>query len=192
MRVSVLGDVTGDLLKRRIGEGVELHLGDGTKAFQRQTQRGSGNGRLGQRCIEDSLPAEFLLQAVGDAEDAAELAHILSKDQDTTVVFQGIAERQVERLAHSRVVAMCLFGSPRLQRRYEFRLFAPKRIWWVGKNQVEDLRRMWDSGAEQLLTHAERPPLGLLADGLAKGIVKSSAGPQPFGTPPNRVFLSPG
>ena len=47
--------------------------------------------------------AELLLQAVGDAEDAAELAHILTKDQDATVAVPGVMQREIERLAHVSV-----------------------------------------------------------------------------------------
>ena len=43
--------------------------------------------------------AEVLLQAVGDPEDAAELADVLAHDDDLRVVLQRAAQARVEGLA---------------------------------------------------------------------------------------------
>ena len=85
MRVWYLAILLVTCWKRRVGKGVELHLGDGTKSLYRQTQGRCRNSGFSQRGIEDSFDAEFFLQPIGNAENAAKLAHILAKDQNTIV-----------------------------------------------------------------------------------------------------------
>ncbi len=96
----VLGDVAGDLLERRVREGVELHLGHWAKPLHRQAERRGGDGRLRQRRVEDALLAELGLQAVGHAEDPAKPPYVLAEDQHAVVVGQRVMQRQIERLAH--------------------------------------------------------------------------------------------
>ena len=51
--------------------------------------------------VDDAVLAEVLLQAVGDAEDAAELADVLTHEQDLVVGLHGLAQAHVEALGES-------------------------------------------------------------------------------------------
>ncbi len=84
-----LGD---DLVVRRVDEAVELDLADRPVAADRQADRGADDAGLGQRGVDHPVLAEVLLQAVGDPEDAAELADVLAHDDDLGVVLQGAAQ----------------------------------------------------------------------------------------------------
>ena len=53
--------------------------------------------RIGERGVDDPVGAEILLQCVGDAEDPAELADVLTHEHDLRVVFEGAAQAGVER-----------------------------------------------------------------------------------------------
>ena len=75
-----------------IDEAVELDLAHRPVAAQRQPDRGADDAGLGERGVDDPVLAEVLLQAVGDPEDAAELADVLAHDQDLGVVLHGLAQ----------------------------------------------------------------------------------------------------
>ena len=94
-----LGDLADDLVVRRVDEAVELDLADRPVAADREADRGADDAGLGQRRVDDAVLAEVLLQAVGDAEDAAELADVLAHEDDLGVVLHGPAQAGVERLA---------------------------------------------------------------------------------------------
>jgi hypothetical protein len=51
--VAELGQMAGDLLEGRVGEGVELHLHDRAQAVHRHPDGGADDAGLGQRRIED-------------------------------------------------------------------------------------------------------------------------------------------
>ena len=87
-----LGDLADDLVERRVDEAVELDLDDRPVAAQGQADRGADDAGLGQRGVDDPLLAEVLLQAVGDPEDAAELADVLAHEEDLGVVLHGRAQ----------------------------------------------------------------------------------------------------
>ena len=93
-----LGD---DLVVRREDEPVELDLADRPVAADGQADRGADDAGLGQRGVDDPVLAEVLLQAVGDPEDAAELADVLAHDDDLGVVLQRAAQAVVEGLAQA-------------------------------------------------------------------------------------------
>jgi hypothetical protein len=76
-----LGDLADDLVVRGVDEAVELDLADWSVAAHRQTDSRTEDARLRQRGVDDPVLAEVLLQAVGDPEDAAELADVLAHDQ---------------------------------------------------------------------------------------------------------------
>jgi hypothetical protein len=81
---------------RRFGSGVdeavELDLAHRAVAADREADRRPDDAGLGERGVDHALFTEVLLQAVGDAEDAAELADVLSHDDDLVVVLQGAAQ----------------------------------------------------------------------------------------------------
>ena len=87
-----LGELADDLVERRVDEAVELDLADRPVAAQRQADRGADDAGLGERGVDDPVLAEVLLQAVGDPEDAAELADVLAHDEDLGVVLHGLAQ----------------------------------------------------------------------------------------------------
>ena len=93
-----LGDLADDLVVRRVDEAVELDLDDRPVAAQRHADRGADDAGLRQRAVDDPVLAEVLLQAVGDPEDAAELADVLAHHQDLGVVLHRLAQSGVEAL----------------------------------------------------------------------------------------------
>ena len=92
--VAHLGHVRGDLLERRVGEGVELHLDDRPEAAHGHADREADDAGLGQRRVEAALLAEVAGQPVGDAEDAAERADVLAEDEHALV---GASSRRAGR-----------------------------------------------------------------------------------------------
>ncbi len=93
-----LGQLGDDLVERRVDEAVELDLDDGPVAAQRQADRGAHDPGLGERGVDDAVLAEVLLEVLGDAEDAAELADVLALEDDLGVVLHGLAQAGVEGL----------------------------------------------------------------------------------------------
>ena len=64
----------------------------GRKPRMRQPDGGADDARLGQRGVQHPLLAEVLLQAVGDPEDAAELADVLAHHEDLGVALHRRAQ----------------------------------------------------------------------------------------------------
>ncbi len=93
-----LGDLADDLVEGRVDEAVELDLDDGPVAAQGQADGAAHDPGLGQRGVDDAVLAEVLLQALGDAEDTAELADVLAHEQDLGVALHGGAHAGVEGL----------------------------------------------------------------------------------------------
>jgi hypothetical protein len=58
------------------------------------------DGGLGQRRVEDALCPELGLQAIGRPEDAAELADVLTHDDDALVASQRLRQGAIDRLDH--------------------------------------------------------------------------------------------
>ena len=77
-------------------------------AAQREADRGADDAGLGQRGVDDPVLAEVLLQAVGDPEDAAELADVLTHDQDLGVVLQRRAQAALIALAREKVIVAAM------------------------------------------------------------------------------------
>jgi hypothetical protein len=102
-----LRELADDLVVRRVDEAVELDLAHRPVAAHRQADRGADDGRLRERGVHDAVLAEVLLQAVGDAEDAAELADVLAHHEDLRVVLHRAAQRLVERLGHGHDRHQC-------------------------------------------------------------------------------------
>ena len=99
-----LGHLADDLVEAGEDEAVELDLAHRPVAAHRQAHRGADDPRFGERGVDDAVLAEVLLQAVGDPEDAAELADVLAHDEDLRVVLHRPAQARVERLGHGDLV----------------------------------------------------------------------------------------
>jgi hypothetical protein len=94
--VAHLRELADDLVDRGEDEPVELDLADRPETAQGQADRGADDAGLGQRGVDHPGLAEVLLQAVGDAEDPAQLADVLAHDQDLGVVLERLAQSLVE------------------------------------------------------------------------------------------------
>ncbi len=108
-----LGELGDDLVVRGEDEPVELDLHDGAVAAQREADRGADDAGLRERGVDDPVLAEVLVEAVGDAEDAAELADVLSHDQDLGVVLQRGAQGGVDRLGDRELLGGHVSCPPR-------------------------------------------------------------------------------
>ena len=95
---AVAPDVRDELVEPGIGEGVVLHLDDGPEAGHAEPDGGAHDPGLGERRVHAAVGAEAVAQARGDAEDAAQLAHVLAHDHDARVALQLDVQRVVDRL----------------------------------------------------------------------------------------------
>ena len=86
-----------DLVEGGVDEAVELNLRYRLETVQGQSDRDADDGRLRQRRVEHAIGPERLLQAIGNAKDAAEGADVLAKNQDLIIARQGVAEGEVDR-----------------------------------------------------------------------------------------------
>src|SRR2546423_1024337 len=66
---------------------------------------GADDAGLGEGGVHTPFLAKVLLQAVGDPEDAAELADVLAHDEDLRVAFHGPPQPDVDRLAEGQGLA---------------------------------------------------------------------------------------
>ena len=94
------GDVRDELLERRVGEGVELHLHDRPQPVHRHADGRAEDARLGERGVGAAVLAELRGQPVGDPEDAAERADVLAEDVHVRVLGERVAQGAVEGLRH--------------------------------------------------------------------------------------------
>ena len=97
--VAQLGHLRDDLVEGGIDEAVELDLAHGPVTAHGQPDRGADDAGLGQRRVDDAAVTEVVLQSLGDAEHAAELADVLPHEDDLGVALHGLAQPGVERLA---------------------------------------------------------------------------------------------
>ncbi len=94
-----LGHLGDDLVEPRVDETVELDLTDRSVSTQRQADGRADDAGLGQGRVDDPVLAEVLLQTVGHAEHATELADVLAHDEDLGVTLHRLAQAEVECLA---------------------------------------------------------------------------------------------
>ena len=94
-----LGELGDDLVEARKDESVKLDLADRTVAPDREPDRRADDPGLAQRGIEDPLLAEVLLQPIGDPEDTAEPADVLTHHQDLAVGLHRGPQALVEALS---------------------------------------------------------------------------------------------
>lgn len=92
------GDLADDVVEGGVDEAVELDLHHRLVTAQRHPDRGRDDARFGERGVDDPVLAEVLLQALGDPEDATELADVLPHEQHLGVGFHRGAQAGVERL----------------------------------------------------------------------------------------------
>ena len=95
-----LRQLADDLVVRRVDEVRELDLRDRHEAVERHADRGADDAALGERRVDDAVVAELVPEALGDAEDAADLAHVLAEHDDAIVAPHLVAEGVVDRLDH--------------------------------------------------------------------------------------------
>jgi hypothetical protein len=117
-RLRYFAELADDLVERRVDEAVELDLADRPVAAQARPIAVPMMPGLGQRGVDHPVLAEVLLQPVGDAEDAAELADVLAHDQDLAVGLHRLAQPVVQRLGereggHSAAPPQRSRGKPR-------------------------------------------------------------------------------
>jgi hypothetical protein len=109
-----LRDLGHDLVERREDEPVELDLAHRPETTHGETDGRADDARLGQRRVEHALLAEVLLEPVGDAEDAAELADVLPHHDDLRVRLHRGTQAHVEALAEGDGLGAGLRGLGRL------------------------------------------------------------------------------
>ena len=78
----------------------ELHFRDRPQAVHAHADRGADDRAFGDRRVEHAVLAILALQAVGDAEHAAEVADVLAQDHDVRVARQHDVHGGVQRLDH--------------------------------------------------------------------------------------------
>src|SRR5436190_2492726 len=89
-----------DLVVGRIHVVGELDFDARPQPVGRHADRGADDAQLADRRIEASTGAELLLQSLGAAEHAAEIADILAEHDDALVALHGDLEGVADRLDH--------------------------------------------------------------------------------------------
>ncbi len=98
--VAHLRDFADDLVVAGVDVVGELDLDQRLDAVGGHADRGRDDPAFADRRVERALLAEFLLQAFGDAEDAAEEADVLAEHDDVLVAAHHHLVGVVERLDH--------------------------------------------------------------------------------------------
>ena len=166
---AVLGDVARHLVESRIREGVELHLGDGAKALDARPSARSPQSSASASGVSKTRSApNVVLQAVGDAEDAAELPDILAEDQHARVVAASasasarlsalpiVTVRDVGRYSFVRALGSCPAPARRRTRRAR-----AAGGWRIGEDRSKTLLGASGVAVEQRLAHGGGALLGL-------------------------------
>ena len=86
-----------DLVERGVDEVGELDLGDRQQAVERHPDRDADDAGLGERGVDDPMLAELRHPAVGDPEDAAAGADVLTQQDDALVVGDLVVQRVADR-----------------------------------------------------------------------------------------------
>ena len=90
-----------DLVEGRIDETVELDFHHRPVAAEGQADGGAHDAGFRERGVHHPRRAEVLLQTVGNPEDPAEPADVLTHDQDLRVLLHGAAQTGGDGLAKS-------------------------------------------------------------------------------------------
>ena len=104
--------------------------------------RGAEDAGLRERRVDDPVLAEVLLQAVGDPEDAAELADVLAHDQDLRVVLHRLAQPGVEALGQGHLAHRARLRLERVEVGGVARLLLDELLGLLGVDVVEDVQRL--------------------------------------------------
>src|SRR3954470_4040570 len=83
--IADLGDLADDLVVAGINVVGELDLDQWLQAVARHSDGGRNDAALADRSIEHAGLAELLLEALGDPEDATEIADVLAEHDDVVV-----------------------------------------------------------------------------------------------------------
>src|SRR5262249_22589477 len=94
------GRFGNDLVISRIDVVGELYLDDGTKPVSAHSDRNGDYAGFADRRVEAAGQSVLLLQSVGHAEDAAEIADVLTEDENVWVALEHDVQCGVERLDH--------------------------------------------------------------------------------------------
>ncbi|MDI2022539.1 hypothetical protein PJL18_03079 [Paenarthrobacter nicotinovorans] len=97
------GDLADDLVDGRIGEAIELDLGNRVETGHGQAHGHAQDAGLGQGRVEHAVLAVLGLEAVGDAEHATEPAAVFAEDDSFGVFGENLIECAVERLLHGQL-----------------------------------------------------------------------------------------
>ena len=107
--VAHLGDLVDDLVHADAGEVDEHDLGHGHEAGERGAEGGADDRGLGDRGVDQALPAELVEEALRDGHGAAELPDVLADHEHPFVPAELLAQREADRLAvahlHARAAA---------------------------------------------------------------------------------------
>lgn len=101
--VAHLRDVAHDLLERRVGERVELHLDYRPPAVHGHPDRHPDDARLRQRGVETVTLTECGGEPVGHPEHPAQRSDVLPENDDALVGGHRVAQRGVDRLRHGHL-----------------------------------------------------------------------------------------
>src|SRR5690606_19075423 len=94
------GRLRANLVHRLIYEALKLNFRNGAEAEGGQSDGRPDNARFGQRCVEDALFAELLVQALRRPEHPAVDPHILTQNQYGIIPFHFDAHSILDRLDH--------------------------------------------------------------------------------------------
>jgi len=108
--VAHAGSFVDDLLERGRAEIGELHLGDRAQPADRRADRDADDARLRHRRVDHAIRAEFLDEAIGDAEHPAPHPDVFAEEDAALVATEFLEERVVYclhvRLDHERPQGM--------------------------------------------------------------------------------------
>jgi len=95
-----------DLVETGIHEPRKLDLGNGFESHRGHADGGTDDPRLCKRGVDDAVAAELVEQALGRAEDAAVLPHILAQHEDVVVLAHLGVQSVSNRLYHGKVLCL--------------------------------------------------------------------------------------
>src|SRR6185436_11489743 len=98
--VTDASELTHDLVVRGIHVIRELDFGDRLQTIHRHADRRGDDTAFGDRRIDHPMLAELLLQPVGAAKHAAEVANVLAQYDDRRVALHQRVHRRVQGLNH--------------------------------------------------------------------------------------------
>src|ERR1700761_7669333 len=83
--IAILREMADDLIEGRIGESVELDLGDRPESPQSHPDGSANDGGFGQWGVEAAFGSEALLEAVSHPEHTTLVSDVLTEDHDAII-----------------------------------------------------------------------------------------------------------